>query len=206
MEPHLRSTTVAPDIGQRLERSIDALTDDEQKALILDLTGYARFLIQTEAHWLPRGVLPRGFDAPTLALEAIARVLDRRRRDWDPAKEPTLAAYLKSVVKSIFSSELLPAAKRELAEIPTTDDVGGDRTSGIASPDPGPHDMVTLNELKDRLLECFEREEDQLVLLCIFENVTAPAEIAQVTGLDPREIYRIKQKIWRRVVGLRKGE
>lgn len=191
------------DAEQRIERSIDSLTDDEQRALIVELADYAGYLIRTHAYWMSRGVLPRGYDARTLALEAIRRVLDGRRRSWDPNKEPTLTAYLKSVVKSIFSKEILPAAKRELAEIPAIDDRGSDRTAKVASPNPGPEAEVRSDELKERILESFELEEDQLVLMCLFDDVTAPAAIAEETGLDRREIYRIKQKIKRRLVGLR---
>lgn len=195
----------AGETEERIELTIDSLTEDQQRFLIMDVTGYASYLIRTQAQWMSRGVLPRGHDASSLALEAITRVLDGRRRDWDPEKEPTLAAYLKSVVKSIFSSEILPAAKRELAEIPTTDDNGWDRTANASSPNPGPDSDLELEELKERILKSFELDEDQLVLICLFENVTVPADIAEETGLDQREVYRIKQKIKRRLIGLQEG-
>ena len=191
------------DFDEHVECSIEAFTEDEQKAMIIQLTDYANFLIRTQAHWMSRGVLPRGYDAATLALEAIARVLDGRRRDWDPDKEPTITAYLKSVVKSIFSSEVLPAAKRELAEIPAIDSDGTDRTRNVPSPNPGPDAEMASSELEEQILESFELEEDQLVLMCMLDDVTAPAAIAEQTGLELREIYRIKQKIKRRLVGLR---
>lgn len=190
------------DAQRRIERSIESLTEDQQRDLIIELADYANYLIRTQAHWMSRGVLPRGYDAPTLALEAITRVLDGRRRDWDPDKESTLTAYLKSVVKSIFSTEILPAAQRELAEIPATDDRGTDRTANVPSPNAGPEAELATDELKENILESFELEEDQLVLMCLFDNVTAPAAITEQTGLAQREVYRIKQKIKRRLVGL----
>ena len=64
---------------------------------------------------------------------------------------------------------------------------------------------MELEELKERILKSFELDEDQLVLICLFENVTVPADIAEETGLDQREVYRIKQKIKRRLIGLQEG-
>ena len=186
--------------------SITLLTRAEQEALIVKLTDYANYLIRTRATWTSRGILPRGHDAESLALEAIARVLDGRRRDWDPQMEPTLSAYLKSVVKSIFSSELLAAAERELAEIPSVDDRGTDRMTTVSSPNPGPDDELEVAELKERILKSFEKDEDELVLICLFEGITAPASIAAETGLEQREVYRIKQKIKRRLLGVLEDE
>lgn len=192
------------DPGHRTESSIDTLGPNEQIFLIMKLTDYASYLIRTNAYWMSRGVLPRGYDAPSLALEAIARVLDGRRRDWEPDKEPTLIAYLKSVVKSIFSSEILPAAQRELAELPATDDSGTDRIANAPSQNPGPHAKMEVDELKELILADFDQADDQLVLMCIYEGVTEPAAISEATGLEPHDVYRIKQKIKRRLVGLRK--
>lgn len=192
------------DVEQRIETSIDALGTNEQTFLIMKLTEYADYLIRTDAYWMSRGILPRGYDAPSLALEAISRVLDGRRRDWDPDKEPTLLAYLKSVVKSIFSSEILPAAQRELAELPATDDADTDRIANAPSQDAGPHAKMEVDELKELILASFDQPEDQLVLMCIFEDTTEPAAISEQTGIEPYDVYRIKQKIKRRLATLRK--
>ena len=191
------------DAERRRQLSIESLAEDEQELLIVELIDYADHQIQTRAHWIWRGVPPRGYDAPALALEAISRLLDGRRRDWDPEKEPTVTAYLKSVVKSIFSSEILAAANQELAEVPATDESGRDRTANVASPSAGPEAAVELDELKEHILDSFELEEDQLVLMCVFDGIITPADIASETGLERRDVYRIKQKIRRRLVGFR---
>lgn len=192
--------------GDAAERSICALTEDEQRTLIVELTSYASYLMRTKAFWISRSELPRGYEPGSLAVEAITRVLDGRRRDWDPEKEPNVTAYLKSVVQSIFSKELLPAAKRGLAEVASTDEGGNDRTFGVPSPDANPEEVATVDSLKESILGSFEIEEDQLVLMCLFENVTAPADIAAETGLEQGEVYRIKQKIKRRLVGLQEDD
>jgi len=192
--------------GERITCSLDALCEDEQRALILELTSYANFLIRTYSGYMPRGLPPRGYDAPGLAHEAIVRVLGGRRRDWDPSKEASLLDYLKSVVKSIMSSEIIPAAQRGQKEIAAITKAGDDRMVQVPSPNPGPDSGVEIDELKERILDRFEVDEDQLVLICLFEGVTAPTAIAEQTGLEEREIYRIKQKIKRRLVGLQEDE
>ena len=115
---------------------IASLPRNEQESLIVELTDYADFLIRTRAHWIARGVLPRGYDGASLAMEALSRVLEGRRRPWDPQKEPTLLAYLKSVVKSIFS-ELLEAATRESVEVAPVDSADRDLVAAAASTDAG---------------------------------------------------------------------
>ena len=195
------------DVGDpkfRLTSCIEALTPQEQQGIIIELADYAHFLISTHGYWISRSQLPRGYDAKSLALEAIARVLTGSRRDWDPEKEPTLTAYLKSVVKSIFSSEILPAAKRELPEVSSIDNSGLDQTDNSPAPAAGPDSSLIAAELKEMILAKLELEEDQLVLFCLFEDITEPVDIAAETGLNQKEIYRIKQKIKRRLCELKK--
>jgi hypothetical protein len=190
------------DESERLACSIEALSENEQRELIVHLTDYASFLIRSYSHFMPRGQVPRGYDAPGLAIESIRRVLNGRRRDWDPDKEPSILAYLKSVVKSIMSSEILPAAKRGKPEISAVTEDGTDLVELAAASNPGPAEEAEVEELKERILDGFELDEDQMVLMCLFEGILAPAAIAAETGLDQQDIYRIKQKIKRRLVGL----
>ena len=172
--------------------------------MILELTDYANFLIRTKTWWIPRGVLPQGYDAPSLAMEALSRVLDGRRRPWDPQKEPTLTAYLKSVIKSIFS-ETRKAAERERVELAAVDPEGRDLVAAGASPDAGADLELERTQLQEKILGEFHDDEDQLVLICLFEDLVKPAEIAEETGLSVADVYRIKRKIKRRMSHLQEG-
>ena len=187
-----------------LANAITSLSRDDQEQLILELTEYASFLIGTKTWWIPRGVLPQGYDASGLAMEALTRVLDGRRRPWDPQKEPTLTAYLKSVVKSIFS-EALKAATRERVELAAVDAEGRDLVADAASREAGPDLTVERTELQERILGEFDDDEDQLVLICLFEDLVRPADIAEETGLSVADVYRIKRKIKRRLSNLQEG-
>lgn len=193
-----RKMPEAPEPPTESKADLASLGADELDRLVLELVDYADFLIGTKARWMPGGVLPRGYDASSLAIEAIERVLDGRRRPWDPEKEPTLLAYLKSVVKSIFSSELQAAAER-LPEVAAIDDSGRDLVSEAPSGNPGADELLAVEDLKERMLACLDEEEDELVLLCLYDGATRPAAIAEETGLEVEEIYRIKRKIQRRL-------
>ncbi len=184
--------------------AITSLTRRDQEQLILELTDYANFLICTRTRWIPRGVLPQGYDAPGLAMEALSRVLDGRRRPWDPQKEPTLTAYLKSVVKSIFS-EMLKAAERQRSELAAVDPEGRDLVAAAVSPNAGADLELERAQLEEKILGEFHDDEDQLVLICLFQEFVKPAEIAKETGLGVADVYRIKQKIKRRLVRLQEG-
>lgn len=183
---------------------IASLSRNEQESLILALTEYADFLICTKTHWIERGVLPRGYDAPSLAMEALSRVLEGRRRPWDPQKERTLLDYLKSVVKSIFS-ELLEAATRERVEVAPVDSEGRDLVAAAASTEVAADFELERSELQEAILGQFHEDDDQLVLMCLFEGVVKPAAIADETGLSVKDVYRVKQKIKRRLSHLREG-
>ena len=184
--------------------AITSLPRRDQEQLILELTEYANFLISTKTWWIPRGVLPQGYDAPGLAREALTRVLDGRRRPWDPLKEPTLAAYLKSVVKSIFS-ETMKAAERERVELAAVDPEGRDLVAAGPSTDAGADLELERAQLEEEILAEFNDDEDQLVLICLFEDLVKPAEIAEETGLSVADVYRIKRKIKRRLSHLQGG-
>ena len=184
--------------------AITSLPRRDQERLILELTDYANFLIRTKTRWIPRGVLPQGYDAPGLAMEALSRLLDGRRRPWNPQKEPTLTAYLKSVVKSIFS-EILKTAERENSELAAVDLEGRDLVAAGVSTDAGADLELERTQLQEKILGEFHDDGDQLVLICLFEELVKPAEIAKETGLGVADVYRIKQKIKRRLIHLQEG-
>ena len=184
--------------------AITSLHRRDQERLIAELTDYADFLIRTKTWWIPRGVLPKGYDASGLAMEALCRVLDGRRRSWNPQKEPTLTAYLKSVVKSIFS-EMLKVAERGSAELAPVDPEGRDLVAVAVSTSVGADLELERMQLQENILRDFHDDEDQLVLICLFEGLVKPAEIAKETGLGAADVYRIKQKIKRRLQHLNEG-
>lgn len=178
---------------------IQAMGSKELDDLIVELTLFAAWQISVRTKWMPRGVLPMGFDAESLALEAIGRVLDGRRC-WNPAAEPDFLRYLKSVVPSILW-DLQKAAEKEKLE-PGSDEIEGS-VEALPSGGPGPDEETELEDTKNRMLAAFDDANDQLVLLCLFEGITKPSEIADETNLSVKDVNRIKQKIQRRLICLK---
>ena len=181
-----------PTVFERIQAMGFKQLDD----LIVELTACAAWQIARRTKWMPRGVLPKGYDAESLALEAITRVLDGRRC-WDPAAEPDFLRYLKSVVPSILW-DLQKAAEKEKLE-PGSDEVEGS-VEALPFSGPAPDEEMELEDTKNRMLAAFEDSNDQLVLLCLFEGITKPSEIAEETKLSVKDVNRIKQKIQRRLI------
>lgn len=187
----------------RVVQRIEAMTPQEQEELIVRLTDYAAWLMRQKTYWMERSVLPKGYEAGSLATEAISRVLEGSRK-WDPDKDPDLLGYLRSVVKSILW-DLQKAAEKESLVEPAPGETR-DLVDTLPSAKPGPDEDVALGELQERLLAELETDEDRLVLLSIFEGNEAAREIAEDLGVTVAEVYRIKRKIKRRLMGLKDGE
>jgi RNA polymerase sigma factor (sigma-70 family) len=178
------------------------MTPAEIETLIVQLTAYAAADIRLRTRWITRGVLPEGHDAGSIANEAIARVLQGARR-WDPEAEPDLLRYLKSVVKSIVW-DLMQGAGKEALEPP---DEGDERAiEEVPTGNPGPDVEVVAAETADRMFAALETDEERIVFLCIRGGNEKAAGIAQELGLDAREVYRIKQKIRRRLFHLKEED
>ncbi len=183
----------------RVVARIQAMSSAELDTIIVRLTAYATAYTRWKTRWIPRGVLPEGHDGGSIASEAIARVLQGDRR-WDPEAEPDLLGYLKTVVKSIVW-DLMKAAEKEALE-PL--DKGDERAiEEVPCGDPGPDAEVVAAETGDRMLAALETDEERIVFLCICGGNDKAADIGQELGLDTRQVYRIKQKIRRRLFHLK---
>ena len=68
---------------------------------------------------------------------------------------------------------------------------------------PVPISSLSERNSKRRFSYSSTKTMTQLVLICLFEGVVKPAEIAEETGLGVEDVYRIKQKIKRRLSHLR---
>jgi len=183
----------------RVVKRIEALETNELQELILRLTHYAEARVRFMCKWFPSQRLAGGVEGKDLAMDAITRVLQGRRR-WDPDTEPDLLAYLKSVVKSILHDRVTETRREAVAPDP---DDGPPLIDQVATPNPGPEQNAVAAEetaATNRMLEALDKEEDQLVFLSILDGTDKPAEIARALNRPVRDIYRIKQKIMRRLL------
>lgn len=193
------------------ESRISALGNAGAERIVLEVAEYA-------GRCLNRLRLGRAaavdLDPDGLTHEAIERFLDGRWT-WDPEKEPDIAEFLKSRIRSLISNALTSAEYRRGREIPRRED-GVEDVDAITprdSQDPnladlhamilGP-DEVLLRKVDDALADRFWQEletavksvpdpqmkaELEAVLIAVY-NGKDYGEIAEATGLAPDVVYR----------------
>lgn len=173
----------------RVVAQLEAMSSEEVRVMIVKLTGFASWSIQTRTKWMKRPFLPKGYDAGAVASEAIARVLDPDGRQWKPERDPSFLDYLKSVVRSILW-DLQKAAEKEALV-----DAGDDEMDKVAAPGAEAGEDLTTEELKDELLNALDTDEQKLVLMSMFDGQDKAAEIADSLGLDVERVYKLKWQI-----------
>ena len=183
-----------------LER-IQSFTEAELERIILELTAYSTQVVGIRAWWVPRRILPRGYDPGDLALEAISRVLTGRRA-WDPEAQPDFLAYLKGVVDSLLSHLLDSEEQKRMARPTGEDEEGDDLLTRFPDSDPLPDvalvDAETNRTVREGMLAALKDEEEELVFYGIEEG-KKPAEIAEDLQLSVDRVYQVKRNIQRRL-------
>ena len=187
------------EVNPKVVEKLNSLSPEEQRILILEVTDYSAGLINGHKRILKRESL---YTADDLAMEAIQRVFDGRRK-WNPDKDPDFSAYLRSVVKSIYNREVTERIKKEKVFEPTVD--SPNPVDSVPTKLSSPLEDLEYKEAKKRIYGLFEKEEEQLVLLCLFEGIDKPADIAKQLNVDVKEIYRINRNIERRLLRKNKG-
>lgn len=139
--------------------------------------------------------LPKGMSSGDLACEAIARVFEGKR-SWDPGKESDLFRFLCNVVDSLVY-HLVHSEEHGERKKPAD--------GALLLAEPGPDGRASQ---EDGLLElALEALDDDPALLKVFElcydGMVKPADIACSMGLQVDQVYRLKEKMKRRLAGLR---
>ncbi len=188
--------------------TVEKLQKADWDRIVLRLTRFASNRIK-RLSWKQERI-PKGLKADDIALGAISAVFDGERR-WDPAKDPDLMGYLRSVVNSIISH--LPELKDyKISERFREDEEGKEEiplpetSDGAAELIADPEEMLIDKEearlgeeLYDQLLD-FLKDDDDLgeMVLCIREDAVKPREIARLLGVEAEEIYSRKKRLQRR--------
>lgn len=138
----------------------------------------------------------RGMDkhkGKDFAQSAIKRVFDGTRK-WDPQRGDLLP-YLKDTVKSIASKHLQLAYHKNRKE---HEQNGTNILDTVVDSNPSADDMLEMETLQADLLSLCENEEEELVMLDLFQEMKRN-EIIEDLNLDARDYDNIVRRIRRRV-------
>ncbi len=193
---------------------VEKLKEVDWDRFILELARFASKRIE-RLSW-KHARIPKGLTADGIALQAIEKVFDEERR-WDPQKDPDLMKYLKSTVNSLIS-KLYKSKEYQITERFEEGEDGEDLIPLPADSD-SPHSVAILGqpianpeqillkkeeeqqakEMTDKFLESLEDDEELgEIVLCLLEDITKPADIAQELGVEVEEIYTRRKRLIRR--------
>jgi hypothetical protein len=137
--------------------------------------------------------LPGGRQPKDLAFDAINLVWTGER-NWDPAKQPDPLKHLKSIVDSLVS-HLVESAEHTQREWPKKEveeqlfDPPDDQT-------PSPLDAVIAADVFSKVWKQAKADEDlELVLCCIEEGMSKPADISDVLKMPVESVYKAKKTL-----------
>lgn len=162
--------------------------------------------------------LPKGLSAEDLACEAITRVFEGTR-SWNPDKEPDLFKFLCDVVDSLVSHLVNSEEHKErknqvngdfLHDYPDHGDPGDGRggrgrVSDFQVAEPGCDGGTSRDEKFLYLaIEALSDDRDlrRVFELC-YDGVDKAADIARSMGVPVEQVYRLKEKMKRRLAKLR---
>lgn len=183
------------DIGSEAFKRLSKLTDDQWSNILLKLRLHAEHVVRRKKWKAPEGMLPKGFDAASLASEAVCRLLAGDRK-WNPEKVPDVLVLLKGTVDSI-ASKLVEAPEHEKG--PRFAQADEDpAVAMVAGSERDQQKAMEDAELRDWIWSQAKDEEEQEVLLYLEEGCK-PAEIADQTGKPVERIYQVLRNLKRRL-------
>jgi DNA-directed RNA polymerase specialized sigma24 family protein len=170
---------------------IKRLYEADWDTLMPKLLSHARFSIYD-----PHRLLPGGQSDEDIVHEAVARVITGER-NWNPAKEPDLENYLKSVIDSMLSSKGLFGRKEWNAVSNVEDPEQWERMAGtLPNLDGLCHDAEVIIEAMWK--ELSGDQELSAVFEAVIEGFDKPSEIAEWAGIPVERIYELRRKLERR--------
>jgi hypothetical protein len=141
-----------------------------------------------------QAVLPMGFSVASVVQESIMKLLDGTR-NWNP-DNVDLLGFLMGVVKSEIGHLL------DLKETSLSTPIDSENAEKYQNESLNPEQGVIEKE-NNKLLEIAHQKlieqaesnpEYETVALCLMSGIYKPRDIVQETGLDVREVYKIKKR------------
>lgn len=147
------------------------------------------------------GQLPEGHTPSDIAHQAVQLVFEGERQ-WDPSTHPDLLRYLSGVVSSLVSNLVTGADHTRRTDGAADEPLDLDRFEGTVAA--SPLASTESDECVEELREIVDREtadDEGLATVAMgFEDEMRPAEIADVLSIEVKEVYRLAQKLRRRLL------
>jgi len=144
---------------------------------------------------------------------AYCQATDDSNRRWDQEKCPDLAQFLIGIVRSITSNGVTKLVKRREQSLHSDDPVVRGRiereisTSSFTSETLDPEQLLLREERAKEIIEHLNRvsqgdEEVQMMMLCYEDGISSPRGIAEQTGYDVKQVYKIRERLQKRLNNL----
>lgn len=146
--------------------------------------------------------LPGGRTAEDMVFVALEKVLDGRRKSWDPGKS-SFEKYVQGVIKSEISHLVESAEHRRSVRIPEDEHLA-DNLMGEDSLNGNPETLLISEEqdsqFRDQLyLTVSGDEELENLILLLDDGVVETQAIADTLGVPSRRVYSLRAKLSTRI-------
>ena len=197
-------------LGMPKVTDIQALKEDDWSELLERLTHYA--LGKYQKYGWRRGnprktewAGPDGTGPEDIALEALTLVIEGKRQ-YDPNRHGEFIHFLRSVVDSLVSHLSEKANQRKTGRMPVaqSSDTGDMVEVDLPGKEPDPADVCisrnTIDVVKN-VVGATAREDPLAIkiLECIEVDITKPAEMTEVLGVDLKEINNAQKRLRRKI-------
>ena len=145
--------------------------------------------------------------------EAIARVYgcgeNGKYRNWNSSKYPDLYKFLKFIIHDIVREEISRVTGYSTEQLFWGDDSNEERAATVSPYDKSdahkyenPENLIIEMEGAKRLNEALDQIADKdedlaSLILCIYDEITKSAQIADETGFSIEKVYNLKRKLKR---------
>ena len=169
------------------------LHKQDWEGIILKLTAHAVHKVERLRWQTGKKDLPGGRQIKDLAMEAIKMVWSGER-NWNPSRQPDILRHLKSIVDSLVS-HLVESAEHTQRER-LQDEVGEEVFDPPDDQMPSALDEVIAADVFGKVWKQARGDEDlELVLCCIEEGMSKPADISDALKIPVDRVYKAKKKL-----------
>jgi hypothetical protein len=200
---------------------IERMPDDELEKMILEL-GYYALKVRNEYQWRTRDkdALPKGETIKSVVSLAMEKVLAGERR-WNPAQQPDFRKFMRDVIDSLINHLARSKDNAILTTVPeegSEDEISWGAGAGKARPGAEwlarnvvtPEEALLDEESQEQknkairilLEECAADQTLTRIVSAMLEGRDQCGEIADVVGIEVKEVYNAMKRLDRRVASV----